>query len=68
MKINQHHAVSRFLSGDIPGMGAVAAVCKAGLFIILPIFISLALSMIQFETQKCSVRNVFQDEDEYLGV
>lgn len=68
MKINWHHAVSHFLSGDIPGMGVVAAVCKAGLFIILSIFISLALPMIQFEAQKCSVRNVFQDEDEYLEI
>lgn len=49
-------------------MGAVAALRKAGrLAIILPIVISLALPMIQFEAQQCSVRNVFRDEDEYLG-
>lgn len=27
----------------------------------------LALPMIRLEAQKCSVRNVFRDEDEYLG-
>jgi len=70
MKTNQHLTVSCCPSGDILGLGAVAALCKAGpgrLPIILPVFISSALPMIQFETQKCSVKNVFQDEDEYLG-
>lgn len=48
-------------------MGAVAAVYETWqLSIMHPVFISLALPMTEFEAQKCSVRNVFWDENEYL--